>query len=43
MNWKKIPYHDQMTKGESSDLIQSYMDKKEAYKRAKGEEKATIY
>jgi superfamily II DNA or RNA helicase len=35
MDWKKIPHHDEMTKGEASDLIQSYMDKKEKEKAAK--------
>jgi len=35
MDWKKIPYTDEMTKGEASDLIQSYMDRKEKEKAAK--------
>jgi superfamily II DNA or RNA helicase len=35
MDWKKIPYNDEMTKGEASDLIQSYMDRKEKEKAVK--------
>jgi superfamily II DNA or RNA helicase len=44
MDWKKIPYTDEMTKGEASDLIEAYMARKakekaekEARKRAKQE------
>jgi len=44
MTWKKIEYHDQMTKGEASDLIEAHMARKakekaekEARKRAKQE------
>jgi len=40
MDWKKIPYTEEMTKGEASDLIQAYMDKKEKEKAAKLTRKA---
>lgn len=39
MDWKRIPYHEQMTKGEASDLIQAYIEKKEEEKKIKEERK----
>lgn len=40
MDWKKIPYTDEMTKGEASDLIDAYMTKKAKEKAEKEARKA---